>query len=172
MKKLLIVVDYQNDFVTGSLGNESALKIYEPLLKEVKKYCQNNDDIIFTKDTHLSDYFTTVEGKNLPVEHCIKGTKGHELYGDLEKISSHYHVIEKDTFGAKNLIFALKDKNYDDIQLCGVVTNICVISNAILVKSLFPNAHIHLNHNLCASNDETLENKAYDILKNLHIDIY
>ena len=140
MKKLLVVVDFQNDFVIGSLKNENALKIYPYLLSLINKYQSSNDDIIFTLDTHDNDtYLDTIEGKNLPIKHCIKGSEGHKLYKDLDDISKKYITIEKETFPGIELINYLKNNNkiYQEITLIGVITNICVISNAILLKSLF-----------------------------------
>ena len=170
MKKLLVVVDYQNDFIYGSLKNDNALKIYPYLLNLVKKF-KNNDDIIFTLDTHYDEsYFDSIEGKNLPVKHCIKGSEGHKLYKELEEISKDYIKIEKETFPGIKLINYLKNNNkeYEEILVCGVITNICVISNAILLKSIYPNTPIIIDSKACASNDLTLEKESFDIMKNLH----
>lgn len=171
MKKLLVVVDFQNDFVIGSLKNKNALKIYPYLLSLIKKYQSSNDDIIFTLDTHDNDtYLDTIEGKNLPIKHCIKGSEGHKLYKDLDDISKKYITIEKETFPGIELLNYLKNNNkiYQDITLIGVITNICVISNAILLKSLYPNTPVIIDSKACASNDEKLEQESYDIMKNLH----
>ena len=149
MKKLLLVIDYQNDFVNGALGNTYAQQIYENVKKDIISYQNNNDDIIFTLDTHDDNYLNTIEGKYLPIKHCIKGTFGHELYQDIKFLAKGYPQIEKQTFGSKQLFDLLKNKNYDDILIIGVVTNICVISNAIIVKSIFPNADIKIKKELC-----------------------
>ena len=148
MKKLLLVIDYQNDFVNGALGNTYAQQIYENVKKDIISYQNNNDDIIFTLDTHDDNYLNTIEGKYLPIKHCIKGTFGHELYQDIKFLAKGYPQIEKQTFGSKQLFDLLKNKNYDDILIIGVVTNICVISNAIIVKSIFPNADIKIKKEL------------------------
>lgn len=169
MKKLLLVIDFQHDFVDGTLGFKDAVKLYEPILERINIAALNNQDIIFTKDTHYQDYLDTVEGKNLPIEHCIKGTIGHSLYKELENISKNYLVIEKETFPSKEFYEIFKDKIYDEIEIIGVVTNICVLSNAVIIKSIYPNARIIVNSKLCASNDKVLEKESYDILKNLHI---
>lgn len=171
MKNLVLVIDYQNDFVDGALGFEDAPLLYEGIKERIKEAEKNKDEIIFTKDTHLENYMETCEGKNLPVPHCIKDSFGHKLYKDLEEISKKHTVVEKYTFGSKELFELLKDKEYDYIEIFGVVTNICVVSNAVIIKSLFPNTDIVVNSKLCGSNDKVLEQKAYDILKNLHIKV-
>lgn len=171
MKKLLIVVDYQNDFVDGALGFEKAKKLENNIINKIREYKKNDDEIIFTLDTHYDNYMTTKEGENLPIPHCIKGTKGHELYGKVKDLANNYLQIEKETFGSKELMKYLLDKEYSSVELIGVVTNICVISNAIIVKAVLPNVEIFVDASCSSSNDEVLEKKALDILKNLHIKI-
>ena len=171
MKKLLIVVDYQVDFVTGSLGFPKAMAIEEGIVDKILEYENNGDDVIFTLDTHYDNYFETVEGVNLPVEHCIKNTVGHQLYGNVKDMALPHLLIEKETFGSSKLFSYLLENNYDEVALCGVVTNICVISNAIIVKSALPNAKIVIFKDLVASNDEVMEEKAFEIMKNLHMNI-
>ncbi|MBQ8292334.1 MAG: cysteine hydrolase [Bacilli bacterium] len=171
MKKLLIVVDYQNDFVTGSLGFKKAVDIEKGIFERVKEYEENGDDVIFTLDTHEASYLKTEEGIYLPVEHCLKGTNGHELYGLVKEVAKNHLLIEKATFPSHKLLNYLLDKEYECIELCGVVTNICVISNAIIVKAALPNAHIVINQKLCASNDEVMEQKALEVMKNLQMEI-
>lgn len=171
MKKLLIVVDYQNDFVDGALGFPQALAIEEGICNRIKEYEDNSDDIIFTLDTHYNDYMETEEGKNLPIPHCILGTKGHHIYGRVNHLASAHPQIEKTTFPSSELLNLLMKTNYECIELCGVVTNICVISNAIIAKAALPNAHIMVNRSLCASNDEKMEQLALEVMKNLHIEL-
>lgn len=169
MKNLLIVVDYQNDFVDGSLGFPKAKDIEQNIVNKIKEYQNNNDEIIFTLDTHYENYMSTKEGENLPVPHCIKGTKGHELFGKVKELANGYLLIEKETFGSKDLMKFLEGKEYQKIELIGVVTNICVISNAVIVKAMLPNTDIVVDASCSSSNDEVLEGKALDILENLHI---
>ena len=140
MKKLLIVVDYQNDFVDGALGFEGANKLDEVIANKIKDYKKNNYDVIFTFDTHDEDYMQTEEGNNLPVKHCIKGTIGHELYGKVKKCFDKDRDVyfEKPTFPSLELANYLKDKEYEEIELCGLVSNICVLSNVVMVKSALP----------------------------------
>ena len=171
MKKLLIVVDYQVDFVTGTLGFDDALKIEEGIYNRIKEYQSNGDDVIFTLDTHGESYLNTEEGTYLPVKHCLKNTSGHELYGKVKELVSGYKTFEKATFPSSDLLVYLLDKDYDYIELCGVVTNICVISNAVIAKAAKPLAHIVVNQKLCASNDLEMEQKSIEVMKNLQIEI-
>lgn len=165
--KLLIIIDYQNDFVDGSLGFPKAKELDERIVERIKQY----DDIIFTMDTHDENYLTTLEGKNLPVKHCIKGTKGWEVYGKTsECVSKAIKVFEKPTFPSLELANYLKDKNYDEVELCGLVSNICVLTNVVMVKSALPNAHIIVDKSLTASFDEDLNNKTFDILKGIYVE--
>lgn len=171
MKSLLVVVDYQNDFVDGALGFKKAQDIYDNVKNKILKYEKNNDDVIFTADTHKENYLTTIEGKSLPIKHCIEGSEGHKFYKDIDEIASHHLVLKKDTFPCAKLFTTLADIDYEVIEVIGVVTNICVLSNAIILKSLFPNTVIKIDSKCCASNNEELEKEAYDILKNLFIEI-
>ena len=171
VKKLLVVVDYQVDFVIGSLGFPKAKTLEEGIIDKIIEFENNDDDVVFTLDTHYDNYFETIEGINLPVKHCIKGTKGHELYGNVKNMISNHPVILKETFGSDKLLEFLKDKEYNEIAFCGVVTNICVISNAIIAKSALPNTKITIFKDLVASNNLELENKSFDVMKNLHMNI-
>ncbi len=171
MKKLLIVVDYQVDFVVGALGFPKALSIEEGIVDKIIEFENNGDDVIFTLDTHYDNYSETVEGINLPIPHCIKGSIGHELYGNVKEVSLIHKVFEKETFGSSKLFDYLKENEYSMVALCGVVTNICVISNAIIAKSALPNAQIVIYKDLVASNDDMMEEKTFEIMKNLHMEI-
>ena len=169
MKKLLIVVDYQVDFVSGSLGFPKALTLEEGIIDKVIEFENNGDDVVFTFDTHYDNYYDTVEGANLPIAHCIKGSLGHELFGGVKEVSYNHKCFMKETFGSKELMAYLLENNYDEVYLCGVVTNICVISNAVIAKSALPNAKIFILKDLVASNDPVLEEKSFEIMKNLHM---
>ncbi|MFW6319628.1 MAG: cysteine hydrolase family protein, partial [Bacillota bacterium] len=127
---------------------------------------------IFTKDTHDDAYLEKEEGKNLPVKHCIKGTKGHDLR-DRVKHAKHQNdkVFEKPTFPSLELGNYLKETPYDTIELCGLVSHICVLSNAVIAKAACPNAHIIVDKNATKSYDETLHQKALDVMAGIHIDI-
>lgn len=171
MKKLLIVVDYQVDFVTGTLGFSDAIKIEDGIYNRINYYLENDYDVVFTLDTHEDSYLSTEEGTYLPVKHCIKNTNGHELYGKVKELVGSNKIFEKVTFPSSELLTYLLDKDYDYIELCGVVTNICVISNAVIAKAAKPLAHIVVNEKLCASNDLEMEQKSIEVMKNLQIEI-
>lgn len=166
--KLLIVVDFQNDFVNGSLGFKKAEELEQKIVQKIKEY----DDVIFTLDTHYDNYFDTLEGKKLPVKHCIKDTDGHKLYGEVGKyLDKAIKVFEKPTFPSLELANYLVGKDYDEVEICGLVSNICVLSNVVMVKAALPNARIIVNKNLTASFDEKLNEETFDILKGIHVDV-
>jgi nicotinamidase-related amidase len=172
MKKCLIVVDYQNDFVDGALGFAGADSIEDTIIDKITTYHHNNNDVIFTKDTHDDAYLDKEEGKNLPVKHCIKGTPGHDLRPRVKDAKNpNDTVFEKSTFPSLELGNYLKDKAYDIIELCGLVSHICVLSNAVIAKAACPNAHIIVDKNATKSYDETLHHKALDVMAGIHIDI-
>lgn len=152
MNKLLIVVDMQKDFVDGALGSDHALAIVDNVVQKIEAF---QGDIIVTYDTHREDYLNTQEGKNLPVPHCIKGTPGWELDAKVQKAleKKTYKVIEKPTFGSTELPAYLKEHYGSaplDIQLIGLCTDICVVSNALLLKANFLDAQISVDANCCA----------------------
>lgn len=170
--KLLIVVDYQNDFVDGALGFAGAEKLDEKIAQKIKEYHKNNDEVIFTLDTHYKDYSESLEGKYLPVPHCIKGTDGHKLYGKTaNSIGKNDKVFEKLTFPSLELAVYLKDKAYECVEIVGLVSNICVLSNAIMVKSALPDTEIIVDANYTDSFDRSLHNKCLDIMEGLHIKV-
>lgn len=169
MKKLLIIIDYQNDFVDGSLGFDGAENLESGIIQKIAEY--ENDEIIYTLDTHEENYMDTFEGKNLPVPHCIKGTNGHALYGQLKELLKGKKCFEKSTFPSLELGKYLEGKGYDKIELCGLVSNICVISNAVIAKAACPEAEIIIDSKLTASSDSDLHQKALDVMKGLQITI-
>lgn len=172
MPKLLIVVDYQNDFVSGSLGFEKAVKLETNIVNKIELYRKNNDEVLFTFDTHKSDYLSTQEGRNLPIEHCIIDTHGWELYGDVSSYcTENTKRFLKGGFGSQELADYLKCKEYETIELVGVVTNICVISNAIIAKTALPETKIIVDAACVASNDDSLNEKALDVMQSLQIEI-
>lgn len=171
MKKALIVVDYQNDFVTGSLGFSAAEALEERICRKLEEYRSRSDSIIFTFDTHTPDYLQTQEGKNLPVEHCIRGTSGWELYGKVSQYAKEAVCFEKETFGSLKLAEYLKEEDFTQVELVGVVSNICVISNSVLAKAALPEAQIIVDAQCTASNDNALHEKALDLLENLQITV-
>jgi nicotinamidase-related amidase len=171
MKKLLIVVDYQNDFVNGALGFEGADDIALCIKSKIESYLKDNNDVIFTLDTHYDNYMETKEGSKLPVKHCIKGSEGWKIYESCNYLPLAKKVFEKETFPSLDLANYLKDKEYNEVELCGLVSNICVISNAIMVKSALPNATIIIDAKATDSFDKKLQEKCFDVLEGLHVDV-
>ena len=173
MKKLLIVVDFQNDFVSGSLGFDKAKELDEKIYKKIIEYKNNGDLVIYTFDTHHDDYLSTVEGKYLPVKHCIDGTLGHQLYGKVQTTFDKDNDVyfKKETFPSLDLGNYWKGKDYESVELCGLVSHICVLSNAIMVKAALPNTEIYVDKNLTSSAFETLNNECFDVMKSLHINV-
>ena len=150
MQDILIVVDMQNDFINGALGTKEA----EAIVPRVKERIESFDGtVIFTRDTHFDDYMQTQEGRNLPVPHCIKGTHGWEIRPELDALR-RTQPIDKPTFGSSELGMRLAEMNRDDsigsITLIGLCTDICVISNAMLIKAFLPETQIIVDAACCA----------------------
>jgi nicotinamidase-related amidase len=171
MKKLLIVVDYQNDFVSGPLGFPKAPTYYGRILSLINEFSAADNDVVFTRDLHDDNYLHTEEGRNLPILHCARGTDGAHFYGDLEKISAAYPVFEKDTFGSKDLGKWLSSRYYDEIVLVGVDLSVCVTANAVIAKSMIPNAHIVVDLSASGSGDNEIERHAVEELRRLQIEV-
>lgn len=172
MKRCLIVVDYQNDFVSGSLGFDKARELEKPIADKIREYRSRRDDIIFTLDTHGEDYLQTREGRFLPVEHCIKGSDGHCLYGEVARAADENDIyFEKNTYGSDALYEYLKKNEYESIELCGVVSNICVLSNAVLAKTAQPETEIYADALCTASGDDALNGAALSVMDSLQIEI-
>ena len=142
--KTLIVVDMQNDFIDGSLGTKEAQAIVPNVKKKIQEYKNRGDEIIFTRDTHPSDYLDTPEGKKLPVVHCIKGTKGWQIADGLEVEGCTY--IDKPTFGWTHW----NERTFQEIEMVGLCTDICVVSNALILKATFPSVEITVDASCCA----------------------
>ncbi|ERI95446.1 hypothetical protein HMPREF1982_00189 [Clostridiales bacterium oral taxon 876 str. F0540] len=173
MKKLLVVIDYQKDFVDGALGFPKAVTLEQGIYDRVSEYLKNGDKVLFTYDTHFENYLSTREGRNLPVMHCIKDSEGHKLFGklvDFENAENTLHY-EKKGFGiAPKDMLKIADELGEDIEkieLIGVVTNICVISNLVMFQSQFRNADVVVDASLCASFDESLHEKTLDVVEGL-----
>ena len=166
MNKILIVVDMQNDFVSGSLGTAEARDIVTKLRAKLDSF---DGDVIFTRDTHNEDYLKTNEGKHLPVEHCIKGSWGWEIIDELKPYVKK--VIDKPTFGSTELVEYLKTKNYDSFELCGLCTDICVVSNALLIKANFYEAEVSVDSTCCAGVTVNSHNSALETMKMCQIEV-
>lgn len=181
MLRYLIVIDMQNDFVTGSLGTEEAVQIVPNVVKKINEF----DGTVFaTMDTHTGGYLNTMEGRNLPVKHCEFGTEGHkvnpEVYDALCRKNATY--IQKSAFGSSalpnrflsdfiedNAMFDGKDASIEIIGLC---TDICVISNALILKSWFHEAEIYVDAKCCAGTTPEMHNKALDVMQSCQIKVY
>ena len=155
MKRILIVVDMQTDFVDGALGTPEAVAILDNVTAKIKAYAADPDGVIFvTYDTHTEDYMNTSEGKHLPVPHCIKGTAGWALHptvaAALEGVT--YTAVEKPTFGSVALPALVKEAAAGDfsVELIGLCTDICVVSNTLLLKAHYPEVSISVDASCCA----------------------
>lgn len=177
MAKLLVVIDYQKDFVDGTLGFEQAKTLEQGIYEKVNKYLESGDKVLFTYDTHCEEYLQTREGKNLPVLHCIKDTKGHKLYGKIDDFSNVENTLhyEKGGFGiSPEDMLRLADEvgaDLEEIEIVGVVTNICVISNVVLFQTQYRNAEVIVDASLCASFDDALHEKALDVMEGLQVKV-
>ena len=165
--KYLIVVDMQNDFISGSLGSDMAKAIVDNVVEKVKNF---EGEIIFTRDTHADCYLDTMEGKNLPVVHCVKGTDGWQICPELSPYVEN--VIDKVTFGSVDLPHIIaKSGEIESIELCGLCTDICVISNAMILKATFPEAKISVDSSCCAGVTFESHNNALLAMKMTQIEI-
>lgn len=146
--KLLVVIDMQNDFITGALGNKECRAVVPNVVEKVNNAVKTDTDIVITLDTHNDNYLETQEGINLPVKHCIKHSYGWKLIPELQHINPIKEFL-KNTFGSIELANWIKENNYTDIELIGVCTDICVISNALTIKAVNPEARISVAALLC-----------------------
>lgn len=173
MKNFLIVVDMQKDFVDGSLGTKEAQGIVADVVKKIEAF---QGEIFVTYDTHFADYLETAEGKKLPVQHCIKGTSGWELDSSVAKALStkEYTAVEKLTFGSVNLPKLIKERAGEEdftVELVGLCTDICVVSNALILKANFPQNKISVDASCCAGVTPDTHNHALSVMKMCQIDI-
>jgi nicotinamidase-related amidase len=179
--RLLIVVDMQNDFITGALANKEGQQIIDNVKAKIHEYATSTEEkcyVIFTKDTHYDEdpaYLDTEEGKNLPVVHCIKGTAGHEVVPELVEECEHAKACYcKETFGSMELAnyIAKEGQDYSTIELVGVCTDICVISNAVMAKAAAsPFCHIMVDAACCAGVTPESHDMAIGAMEALHIEV-
>jgi len=169
MNKLLIVVDMQNDFITGTLGSPQAQLILPNVKAKIMEYKQSGGKVIFTRDTHQDGYLTTQEGKYLPVVHCIEGTQGHLIADGLD--TDGCEVFDKPNFGSIQLAKLVAGGGYEEIELCGLCTDICVVSNALILKAMLPETKITVDPRCCAGVTEESHNAAIQTMKMCHVDI-
>lgn len=166
MKKLLVIVDMQNDFVTGVLGTKEARAIVEPMAEYIKNF---DGDVVYTQDTHGSDYLDTQEGKNLPVVHCIENTPGWRIVPEVD--NPKCTVFQKNTFGSLGLCRFSSFMKYDEIQFCGVCTGICVISNVLMLKAFCPETTIKVIERLCACVTPESHKTAIEAMRTCQVEI-
>ncbi len=148
MKKLLVVVDMQNDFIGGPLGTKEAETVVPAVAARIKRAKADGDEILFTRDTHGDDYLAGAEGKKLPVAHCLRGTYGWQIDGRLDAAGAK--ILDKPAFGSVALGEYVRSGGYGEIELVGVCTDICVISNALLVKAFSPETRVAVRRDCCA----------------------
>ncbi len=173
MKNFLVVVDMQKDFVDGSLGTKEAVAIVPAVAEKIKNF---DGDIFVTYDTHFEDYLHSAEGKNLPVEHCIKGTSGWKLDAQIEKAlwGKEYTPVEKLTFGSVLLPKLIREKAEDEdftVELVGLCTDICVVSNALILKANFPEVKISVSAGCCAGVTPDSHEAALKVMSMCQIDV-
>lgn len=162
MSKILIVIDMQNDFIDGALGTKEALAIV-PYVKEIIESFDGK--VLFTRDTHFENYMRTQEGSNLPVLHCIKGTEGWQIRAELDALRKT-EPIDKLTFGSRDLVDVLKNEtDIESITFVGLCTDICVISNAMVVKAFFPEIPLIVDAKACAGVTPESHKRALEAMK-------
>ena len=172
MRSLLVVVDMQKDFIDGSLGTKEAEEIVAHVVEEIGKY--QTEDIFATRDTHKEDYLKTQEGKKLPVMHCIEGTEGWEINQQVKDVLKGAEIINKPTFGSIRLaekIAKLAQKEEIEATLIGLCTDICVVSNALLIKAYLPEVSVKIIASCCAGVTKESHEAALTTMKMCQIEI-
>ncbi len=167
-QRLLVIVDMQEDFVRGSLATEEA-KAVIPIIQE--KIRSHTGPLAYTLDTHQADYLQTSEGRMLPVEHCIKGTEGHQLIAELTDLLADAECFEKDTFGSVALAERVAgDPTLSSVELAGVCTDICVVSNALIIKAMRPELSVNVDASCCAGSTPQRHQAALETMKSCQIE--
>ena len=178
--KILVVVDMQNDFVTGVLGSEEAKAIVPNIKKKIEEKAKTHDYIIFfTKDTHNKNYLNTEEGKHLPIPHCYINTPGWCIVPELYELSERNKIVEKQTFGYNKWDETIKETlnyryswsftNITEIEIVGVCTDFCVLANAFALKAIYPNIPITIDAACCAGSTPEMHEKALDKIGRAHV---
>ena len=189
MSKVLIVIDAQNDFITGELGSKEAIAAVPNIVEKINNL-HNDDFIIYTKDSHYDDYLEVLEGKYLPIKHCIMGTLGWNLHPDIRKAITDFgeraaaetmawpvKEIDKETFGSIDLIKTIKDYDcfnidIDEYEICGFCTDICVISNALILKTNPFGIPVKLDSKCCAGSIPELHEAALNVMRACQVEVY
>ena len=165
MKKTLVVVDMQKDFIDGALGTKEAVAIVDNVKNKIAMYKENGDEIIFTRDTHQENYMETNEGKHLPVVHCIEGTEGWKIGEGLEVEGALY--IDKPSFGFMNW----KDYDLEEVEIIGLCTDICVVSNALIIKATYPEIKVTVDASCCAGVTPETHKAALTTMKMCQVEV-
>ena len=166
--KYLIVVDMQNDFISGALGSREAKQIVPYVKEKIKNF---EGTVLFTRDTHFENYMQTQEGRNLPVPHCVCNTDGWQIHPELE-VLRRTQAVDKLTFGSKELIEVLKtDEKIEEITFVGLCTDICVISNVMVVKAFFPEVPLIVDAKGCAGVTPACHKTALDAMKAIQVQV-
>ena len=172
MRKILVVVDMQNDFIDAALGTAEAVAIVDAVKEKIRSY--PIDNVIATMDTHGEDYLKTQEGKNLPVVHCVKGTDGWRIRPDVAALLDGAKIYEKPTFGSTALaadLKALSEREEIELELIGLCTDICVVSNALLLKAYMPEVKISVDAACCAGVTPALHDAALAAMASCQISV-
>ena len=172
MRKLLIVIDMQNDFIDGALGTPEAVAIVENVKEKIKVYPAEN--IFATQDTHEANYLHTQEGQKLPVEHCIRGSKGWLIREDIASLLDGVKVYEKPTFGSIAMaldVTEMSQREEVEVEIVGLCTDICVVSNALLLKAMMPEVKISVDASCCAGVTPESHDAALETMKMCQIEI-
>ena len=174
MQRYLFVIDYQKDFVDGALGFPGAEKLDGPIAAKIRQYGPGR--VLFTRDTHFENYLSTREGRNLPVIHCVQGTPGWECYGETAAALAEVHAsgIDKLSFGmdvSDPAVAAVLPPEADEIELVGLVSNICVVSNAVALQSKYPQATVVVDAACTDSFDKVLHEKVLDVLEGFQVKV-
>lgn len=173
MRKLLVVVDMQNDFIDGSLGTPEAVAIVENVKNKIREY--DLKDVFVTMDTHTPDYLDTQEGRNLPVVHCVKGTEGWQIRSDIRELLQGARIYEKPAFGstelARDIAAEAAGGEISEIELIGLCTDICVVSNALLIKAALPEVPVAVDASCCAGVTPQSHQAALETMKMCQVHI-
>lgn len=172
MREILLVIDMQNDFINGALGTPEAEAIVGRVAEEIRKYPTEN--VIATRDTHTEDYLNTQEGRKLPVVHCVRGTPGWELHPEIAAALKGAAIIDKPTFGSKELaekLSLLSEQDDLEVTLAGLCTDICVVSNALLIKAFLPETPVRVIADCCAGVTPESHQAALDTMRMCQIEI-
>ena len=170
MKRLLVVVDMQNDFIDGALGTEEAQAIVGRVEEKIRAYeADREGEVVFTLDTHFENYLETLEGKKLPVPHCVKDTNGWKLHSSLEQYPGKRY--EKSTFGCVSMARDLEKCEFESIEVVGLCTDICVIANALILRTEFPGTPVTVDASCCAGVTPQRHRNALEAMKMCQIDV-